>query len=409
EHNALPGRESDAGWETPMPSSRSRNASTHSNNTSARSIRSSGGGANGSLPSKLSPRPLQVMDRTEKSGYLLPNSANQPLGEGGGGGGGGGGLAVVMKDVEASGGEDEGEGEENPLQRLIAPLISVFQLVIRSSYIATNIVMMAWSITYHSWLTFVLLLWACVLWMIPNQRAAMLRCSPFLVVYAELLLVLQYIYSMNLTEEELPTKGDAVNLGQIGLVKYIYLPVKPLLVKVLYTSMFWITLRQYVQEVVEVSNKEMSTAAALQPFTVAVSTTTTGQPVTKLVTSTQDEPAASPVMQRLGQWLRGLLVKFWIWLVAIMLFVFGIQGSEVVIFRIMYMVLFLIFTITFQLSYTSWRNFLYGFWLTVIVYQMLVLVLTYTYQFDNFPEYWENYTGIPEQLQNDIGLEKFLF
>jgi len=36
---------------------------------------------------------------------------------------------------------------------------------------------------------------------------------------------------------------------------------------------------------------------------------------------------------------------------------------------------------------------------------MLVLVLTYTYQFDNFPEYWHNYTGIPEQLQNDIGLE----
>ena len=46
-------------------------------------------------------------------------------------------------------------------------------------------VLQAWSITYHSWLTFVLLLWACVLWMIPNQRAAMLRCSPFLVIYAE--------------------------------------------------------------------------------------------------------------------------------------------------------------------------------------------------------------------------------
>ncbi|XP_066947530.1 piezo-type mechanosensitive ion channel component isoform X4 [Macrobrachium rosenbergii] len=355
----------------------------------------------------------KVVDRTEKSGYLLPNSnANQTTGDssgrGGGGGVGAGGGGVVVKDVEASGGEEEGEGaEENSLQRLIAPLISVFQLVIRSSYIATNIVMMAWSITYHSWLTFVLLLWACVLWMIPNQRAAMLRCSPFLVIYAELLLLLQYIYSMDLTEDELPTKGDAVNLGQIGLLKDNYLPVKPLLVKVLYTGMFWITLRQYVQEVVEVTNKEMSTAAALQPFTVAVSTTTTGQPVTKLVTSTQEEPTASPVMQRLGQWLQGLLAKFWIWLVAIMLFVFGIQGSEVVIFRIMYMVLFLIFTITFQLSYSAWRNFLYGFWLTVIVYQMLVLVLTYTYQFDNFPAYWENYTGIPVTLQKDMGLEVY--
>lgn len=41
------------------------------------------------------------------------------------------------------GGGDKGEPEEDhPLQRLISPLISVFQLVIRSSYIATNIVMM---------------------------------------------------------------------------------------------------------------------------------------------------------------------------------------------------------------------------------------------------------------------------
>ncbi|KAK8725946.1 hypothetical protein OTU49_010567 [Cherax quadricarinatus] len=344
----------------------------------------------------------KVVEKTEKTEKLLPSSPATQLesadGSGEVVGDNGGGVGVR---------EEEGSEEDNPLQRLIAPLISVFQLVIRSSYIATNIVMMAWSITYHSWLTFVLLLWACVLWMIPNQRAAMLRCSPFLVVYAELLLVLQYIYCMDLTDDELPSQVEAVNLGQIGLVKYPYLPCKPLLVKVLYTTMFWITLRQYVQEVIEVTKREMSTAAALQPFTVAVSTTTTGQPVTTLVSSAHDDSNASPLMQRLGQWVRSLLVKFWIWVVAIMLFVFGIQGSEVVIFRIMYMVLFLIFTITFQLSYFAWRNFLYGFWLTVIIYQMFVLVLTYTYQFDNFPEYWQNYTGIPIQLQNDMGLEVY--
>lgn len=344
----------------------------------------------------------KVVEKTEKTEKLLPSSPATQLesadGSGEVVGDNGGGVGVR---------EEEGSEDDNPLQRLIAPLISVFQLVIRSSYIATNIVMMAWSITYHSWLTFVLLLWACVLWMIPNQRAAMLRCSPFLVVYAELLLVLQYIYCMDLTDDELPSQVEAVNLGQIGLVKYPYLPCKPLLVKVLYTTMFWITLRQYVQEVIEVTKREMSTAAALQPFTVAVSTTTTGQPVTTLVSSAHDDSNASPLMQRLGQWVRSLLVKFWIWVVAIMLFVFGIQGSEVVIFRIMYMVLFLIFTITFQLSYSAWRNFLYGFWLTVIIYQMFVLVLTYTYQFDNFPEYWQNYTGIPIQLQNDMGLEVY--
>ncbi|KAK3878310.1 hypothetical protein Pcinc_017051 [Petrolisthes cinctipes] len=404
--------DSGGGWDTTPPTSaRSRTTSVRESarsvgsglsitaSSTARSLRSSFG-ANGSLPSKLSPRPFQ--NNSSKSGYLVPSSQQD-------------GTEGVEGDPEGREGgkeetQDEGEEEENPLQRIIAPLISIFQLVIRSSYIATNIVMMAWSITYHSWLTFVLLLWACVLWMIPNQRAAMLRCSPFLVVYAELLLILQYIYCMALTDEELPSQVEAVNLSQIGLVKYSKLSVKPLLVKVLYTTMFWVTLRQYVQEVVETNQKEMSAAAALQPFTVAVTTTTTPArtvTTTTLVPPTHDDQMTSPVMQRLGQWVRSLLVKFWIWLVAIMLFIFGIQGSQVVIFRIMYMVLFLIFTITFQLSYSAWRNFLYGFWLTVIVYQMVVLVLTYTYQFDNFPQYWENYTYIPEQLQNDMGLEVY--
>lgn len=68
-----------------------------------------------------------------------------------------------------------------------------------------------WSIMYHSWLTFVLLLWANIIWIIPNQRKHMLRSSPFLVVYAELLLIANYIYGMNLTEDELPTTIDVHN------------------------------------------------------------------------------------------------------------------------------------------------------------------------------------------------------
>lgn len=61
---------------------------------------------------------------------------------------------------------------------------------------------------YHSWLTFVLLIWANALWMIPNQRKTMLRSSPFIVFYAELLLIAQYIYGMDLTDEELPSSVE---------------------------------------------------------------------------------------------------------------------------------------------------------------------------------------------------------
>lgn len=58
----------------------------------------------------------------------------------------------------------------------------------------------AWSITYHSWLTFVLLIWSCTLWMIRNRRKYAMISSPFMVVYGNLLLILQYIWSFELPE-----------------------------------------------------------------------------------------------------------------------------------------------------------------------------------------------------------------
>lgn len=65
-----------------------------------------------------------------------------------------------------------------------------------------------WSIVYHSWLTFLFLLIANLLWIIPNQRVNMHRLSPFVVIYAIFLLVSQYLYCMNLTEEELPAVSN---------------------------------------------------------------------------------------------------------------------------------------------------------------------------------------------------------
>lgn len=41
---------------------------------------------------------------------------------------------------------------------------------------------------------------------------------------------------------------------------------------------------------------------------------------------------------------------------------------------------------------------MYGFWLTVIVYSMCILVLVYTYQFEHFDVYWEEYLKIPHEL-----------
>lgn len=62
-----------------------------------------------------------------------------------------------------------------------------------------------WAIVYHSWLTFILLLWANFLWILPDQRKAMKVCAILIVAYAEILLIIQYLFSMDLSEEELPS------------------------------------------------------------------------------------------------------------------------------------------------------------------------------------------------------------
>ncbi|GAB6019982.1 hypothetical protein CHUAL_002736 [Chamberlinius hualienensis] len=215
---------------------------------------------------------------------------------------------------------------------LMSPLTSIFLLITRQSYIATLIVMMAWSITYHSWLTFVLLLWSCILWMMPNSRKACLRSSPALVIYAESLLIIQYIYGLNLNDAELPQKIVAVNLRQIGCVKYLYLPFVPLAIKILYTLMFWITLRQFMEERYHEKNKDLMEGVMLEPFNMACSTTQAD--TSNLEVQRPKSSQESPFMKRLGSFVLRVLTTYWIWVVACMLMVISLQGEKVVIYRV---------------------------------------------------------------------------
>ncbi|XP_049822868.1 piezo-type mechanosensitive ion channel component isoform X3 [Aethina tumida] len=294
-------------------------------------------------------------------------------------------------------GTTEPEYKPTLLENIFDAFGQVLQVIINSSYIATNIIMMTWSITYLSWITFVLLIWANVLWLIPNQRKSMLRSSPFLVFYAWFLLISAYIYSMNLTEEELPSIIKGINMKQIGFVKVQHLPCNPLLVKCLFTAMFWITLRQYMHE--RFTERQSSALADMvAPLQVTVGTATGVN---------TEQPKTMKMMDKIGAQLSTLLTKFFIWVVAITLFAVAITGERMTVFRIIYMALFLFFILSFQISFRLWRKMMFAFWLTVIVYSMIILVMVYTYQFDNFPEYWEQYLHVPKQQQLDIGLEIF--
>ncbi|TKS85163.1 Piezo-type mechanosensitive ion channel component 1 [Collichthys lucidus] len=145
-----------------------------------------------------------------------------------------------------------------------------------------------WSITYHSWLTFVLLLWACLIWILRARRHAATLCSPFILLYGLALCCLQYVWAMEL-QPELPTTVGTMSLRQLGLDRAQY-------------------------------------------------------PCLRL----------------------GALVY-----------------------------------------YSLWRRLLKLFWWLVVAYTMLVLISIYTYQFEDFPGYWRNFTGFTEEQLAAIGLETF--
>lgn len=76
--------------------------------------------------------------------------------------------------------------------------------------------MQVWSITYHSWLTFVLLLWACLIWTVRSRHQLAILCAPCILLYGLALCCLRYVWAMDL-QPELPTTLGPVSLRQLGL------------------------------------------------------------------------------------------------------------------------------------------------------------------------------------------------
>jgi piezo-type mechanosensitive ion channel component 1/2 len=58
----------------------------------------------------------------------------------------------------------------------------------------------------------------------------------------------------------------------------------------------------------------------------------------------------SAFVAKAAKFINAFLVKFWIFVVVITLFVCGITGQQMTGFRIVYMALFLIFVLTFQVN-----------------------------------------------------------
>nr|XP_060644249.1 piezo-type mechanosensitive ion channel component 1 [Anolis sagrei ordinatus] len=305
---------------------------------------------------------------------------------------------MLVSETEASGTDAENcavhaIGEPEPLankrrkrqKEKLHLLHSLGHIVMDQSYVCALIAMMVWSITYHSWLTFVLLLWACLIWIVRNRHQLAMLCSPFILLYGVTLCSLQYVWGMDL-EAELPTRVGFMPLQQLGLRT----PLRPCLdlgAKLLYTLTFWLLVRQFVKE--KLLKKKQPT------------------PPLKEVTVLDSGPAPKrDMLKTLGAYVTGFFAKFWILVCAGMFIVVTFAG-RLVVYKIVYMFLFLLSLTLFQVYYSLWRKLLKAFWWLVVAYTMLVLIAVYTFQFEDFPMYWRNFTGLTDEQLGDLGLEQF--
>ncbi|XP_073797456.1 piezo-type mechanosensitive ion channel component 2 isoform X2 [Danio rerio] len=259
-------------------------------------------------------------------------------------------------------------------------VVKVFRFIMKQSYICALIAMMAWSITYVSWLTFVFLIWSCTLWMVRDRRKYSMVTSPFMVFYGNLLIILQYIWSFECLQ---PVPG-------LFLKKEV--PFRELGSKTLCLLSFWLLLRQFLTE----RREKHTDDPQLSDVTVD------GHKL-----GLQDEAAGHrEMMEVLGSSLMAMLNKYWIYICGGMFFFVSFEG-RIVMYKIIYMMMFLFCVALYQLHYERWRWMLKYFWMSVVVYTMLVLILVYTFQFESSINVWSNMTGMSREKLEDLGLEKF--
>ncbi|XP_056869498.1 piezo-type mechanosensitive ion channel component 2-like isoform X1 [Takifugu flavidus] len=297
--------------------------------------------------------------------------------------------------------EEDEEKEGRKSGEAVGAASAAFGFLLKQSYICALIAMMAWSITYVSWLTCVLLLWSCVLWMMRERRRYTLMSSPWLVAYGNLLVILQYIYSFQAVREVpglFPSKDD---------------PCRELASKLLCLLTFWLLLRQALTEKRD-RQKAGQEATALSTISVHVED---GQRVYEDLQEKKEEVSYEEVlllhrvgggvkMEALAAVVRRMFVKYWIYICGTMFFFVSFEG-KIVLYKVIYMVMFLCCVALYQLNYERWRAWLRGFWVAVVVYSMLVLILIYTFQFPSSPHTWSYYSGLSTHRLEDVGLEKF--
>lgn len=217
-----------------------------------------------------------------------------------------------------------------------------------------------------------------MLWTRPFEKKSAHRINLFVVFYADFLLILQYVYCMILTADEISVQNSAVLtiLAQIGIVRYEIFPCFPLIFKAICTLTFCFTLHQEKLELKK-SRASKRYSDSFQINSTAVKTST---------------------IWKCFDFGINILTHLWVAMILVTMFIYSIYGNEVTLLKLCYMVYLMAFVMSYQISLCLWRRITYALWMLVIVSSMAFLITIYTYQFEGIDSLWEDYLGIDRHM-----------
>ncbi|EDV25975.1 uncharacterized protein TRIADDRAFT_55613 [Trichoplax adhaerens] len=196
------------------------------------------------------------------------------------------------------------------------------QYVEMNIHLLALIAMLTWSISYHSWPAFVLLIFACLFFIHPRTYEVMMTTAPLLVIYGEIMIIATYIYGLNL-HKELPEVVNGFNLQQVGLQRFsnqcLHLGLQSI-----FLAIFWLTLR-HKQNRARNSEREL--------------------------------------YRVIGITIQTLLAQYWILACLGALLIVSLHGQPT-IYQIIYMFFFLLLTVTYKIYFKTFLDYTYNVFVT---------------------------------------------
>jgi hypothetical protein len=280
-------------------------------------------------------------------------------------------------------------------------------LVMSVNYVFSLIAMMAWSVVYPTWLAFVLLLWACTIWLIPrvHPSKSFYYTSPILLLYSISLVLIQYVFSLRVLDNhnEVAISVNCTDSSSPSRCRFSTLA---------FEGLFMVVFCASVYEFFKHLKSSLEEREAHRPRTNTELLQLQGDQ--RLVAVSEEEfESRTAAFDWLYKYLQKVFMDYWA-LAIVMAFLLVILAGNPSILKSVYIVFLFIFLTTYQIFKSWWVYINYPLWWILIAYTTLHLMAVYTFPFPQINSLWHsvyndfNISDAPSQdFFHSIGLIQY--